>query len=309
MQIEDFKRWHWVLISLVLGGLMAFSWNLSSPDEKSDGKGTSALEFVGNIGRQKTGNGYSWIRQVVIYPPEDKPDPVSGKTGKANYVVCSMLTPIPPPSDLDSESVDQLRDRAKAAGVANAEKMEKPQLLGSIRANPKYKYSIVHFTADIPFKVGNIQAKSDTYSIREYLADTKRAFPDVQYKYAWWSEHPAQYLLWMGGCVLLIGGVWPSFIGLMTGAGLGRPKREKKEEYDLDRFGKSANKPAKSAAPMKPGISDADAQQMRDLQEKLEQNVAGMAMTNAPGAFQGAPTTSTATVKQLTGSPDPSSRG
>jgi hypothetical protein len=304
MQLEDFKRWHWVLIAIVIGALMGFSWNLTPPDEKAEGRGISALDFVGNIARQKTGNGYSWIRQTLVYPAEDRTNPVTGKHEKANYVVCSMLTPIPLPADLDSESMDQLRGRAKDAGIENYEKMEKPQLLGSIRAKPKYKYAITHFSADIPFKVGNIQPKSDTYTIRDYLAETRTAFPDIDFKYAWWAAPRATYLLWTGGAVLLIGGVWPSLVGLIIGAGLGGPKREKKGEgYDLSRFGKSSA-PSKSAAPMKPGVSEADAQQLRDLQEKLEQNVSGMAMTGGPAAYEGAPATAT-TVKQLSGSPDP----
>src|SRR4051794_7687074 len=126
MQIEDFKRWHWMGIALVIGALMAVMWNMTSPDEKGDGRGTSSFEFVGNVARQKTSEGYTWVRQTVVYPPSEKLDPTTGQVGKANYVVCAMLTPLP---------------------------------------NGKYKYLVKHFTADIPFKVGNTPPKSDTYSV------------------------------------------------------------------------------------------------------------------------------------------------
>src|SRR5437667_5969116 len=101
--------------------------------------------------------------------------------------------------------------------------------------NGKYHYSVKHFTADVPFKVANIQPKSDTYSILDYLAETKQAFPDVvEYRYAWWAAPRAQYVLWMGGALLLIGGVWPSLVNLMIGAGMGSPKRDKQTDaYEL----------------------------------------------------------------------------
>jgi hypothetical protein len=269
MQIEDFKRWHWVLIALVIGSLMAFSWNMTSPDEKADGRGTSAFEYLGNIIRQKTGNGDVWVRQTLIYPPQDKIDGTTGKIGKANYVVCSMLTPMP---------------------------------------DGKYKYLVKHFTADIPFKVGNIPPKSDTYSIRDYLDENKKTFPEtVEYRYAWWATHNAQYVLWMGGSVLLIGGVWPSLVGLMTGAGLGRPKREKSEEYDISRFGKSVTS-AKNPDPVKVGMSSADSDQLRNVQEQLERNVSGMQMTNGEPASAGGSATSgltSAQVKTLSGTSEP----
>jgi hypothetical protein len=266
MQIEDLKRWHWVAIALVIGALMGMMWNMTSPDEKGDGRGTSAFEFVGNIARQKTSNGYTWIRQTVVYPPEEHADPVTEKTVKTNYVICSMLTALP---------------------------------------NGKYKYEVKHFSADIPFKVGNIQPKSETYSIRDYLAETKAAFPElVDYKYAWWAAPKAQYMLWMTGAVLLIGGVWPSLVNLMIGAGMGRPKSEKKDEYDLSRFGNSL-KPTKKVEAAKPTISAADSQRLQDLQEQLAQNVSGMELTAGEVGSTAGPASSAQVVKPLTGSGEP----
>ena len=265
MQIEDFKRWHWILIALVIGGLMGFCWNLTPPDEKADGRGTSALEFVGNLTRQKTSQGYTWVRQTLVYPPEERVDPTTGKTGFANYVVCSMLTPLP---------------------------------------DGKYKYMVKHFTADVPFKVGNIQPKSDQYSIRDYLKETKEAFPEVvDYRYAWWSAPRMQYILWMGAALLLIGGLWPTLVNLMIGAGLGGHKHEKKDEYDLDRFGKS-KEPAKSATPVKAGMSNADMQKLRDLQDHLADNVSGMELTGGV-ATSVATSSAPGTVKALGGSSEP----
>src|SRR5437660_10232593 len=111
MEIEDFKRWHWVLIALVIGGLLAYARTWIAPDEQGNGRGIAALEFVQNVARPKTGNGYAWVTQLTVYPPEAVPDPNTGQIRQVNFVVCSLLTPEP---------------------------------------NGKYKYKPVHFAAEIP---------------------------------------------------------------------------------------------------------------------------------------------------------------
>lgn len=264
MQIEDFKRWHWVLISLAIGALLAYARTMIAPDEASAGRGIAAIEFAQNVARPKTGNGYDWVKQLTIYPTQTITDPGSGQLRQVNFAVCNMLTPLP---------------------------------------NGKYQYKPVHFTAEIPFKVGNIQPKNDTYSIRDYLAEVKQAFPDVQYRYAWWTQPRAQFGIWIGGAVLLIGGVWPSLVSLMIGAGLGRPHKEKTDEYDLERFSKS--KPTKAPEPVaKPVMSAAEAQKLRDMQDQMEKDLAaaGMQMTGAPGEVASAAGSPSSTpVKALTG--------
>lgn len=64
---------------------------------------------------------------------------------------------------------------------------------------------------------------------------------------------------------MLIGGVWPSIVSLMVGAGLGFNKEDKGPDYDLDRFkGEEAKKPGA------PQPTAADMQHLRDLESELE---------------------------------------
>jgi hypothetical protein len=263
MQIEDFKRWHWVLISLAIGALLAYARTMLSPDEVGTGRGISPNEFAQNVARPKTGNGYDWVKQITIYPTQTIVDPSSEQTRQVNFVVCNLLTPLP---------------------------------------NGKYQYKPVHFTAEIPFKVGNTKPMSDTYSVRDYLAEVKDRFPDVQYRYAWWTQPRAQFGIWMGGAVLLIGGLWPSLVSLLIGAGLGRPHKEKTDEYDLERFSKS--KPSKAPEPVaKAGMSAAEAQKLRDMQDQMEKDLAaaGMQMTSGGEPASAGGPASSAPVKALTG--------
>ena len=78
--------------------------------------------------------------------------------------------------------------------------------------------------------------------------------------------------IWGGGAVLLIGGVWPTLLSVMIGAGLGRPKSEKKDDYDLDRFSRSA--PEEAAKPSARTVSADDQEKLRKLRETLERNLA-----------------------------------
>ena len=263
MQIEDFKRWHWVLISLAIGALLAYGRTMLSPDESGTGRGIAAIEFVQNVARPKTGNGYEWIKQLTIYPTQTIPDASTGQMRQVNFVVCNLLTPLP---------------------------------------NGKYQYKPVHFTAEIPFKVANIKPTSDTYSIRDYLTEVKERFPDLTYRYAWWTQPRAQFGIWMGGAVLLIGGVWPSLVSLMIGAGLGRPHKEKTDDYDLERFSKS--KPTKAPEPVaKPGLSAAEAQKLRDMQDQMEKDLAaaGMQMTSGGEPASAGASLTSSQVKVLAG--------
>jgi hypothetical protein len=97
----------------------------------------------------------------------------------------------------------------------------------------------VAFMADAPYKAGLWRGEEDQYAdVRDYLATLKKNNPDltIRYRFAWWRQTWAIYLLWTGTSLLLIGGVWPSVISLMVGAGLGFNKEDSGPAYDLDRF-------------------------------------------------------------------------
>jgi len=147
-----------------------------------------------------------------------------------------------------------------------AEQMRNTKTPGVMDLHP------VAYMADAPYKAGQWRGEGDEYkNVREYLATLKRDNPDmgVSYRYAWWRETWAIYVLWTGACLLLIGGVWPSVISLMVGAGLGFNAEEKGPEYDLDRFKGEPDK-AKAA---KPQPTAADVEHLHQLEEELEKKL------------------------------------
>jgi hypothetical protein len=232
MRIEDFKRWHWIVIGLVVGVVMAYMrTSLVTPDETASyRRGVSAFEFLTNLRRPVTGNGFPWVSDIVVYPP------VMNK----NYVTAKML---------------------------------------EIQPDGRGIYRLVKFNGEIPFKVARFSdPKSKTYSVRDFLNDEKAKQPNLKYTFAWWELPTAAYALWIGGGLILIGGVWPTLVNVMIGAGLGR-KKSADQEYDLDRFGKT---PEPAAAPSgRPVVTAEAAGKLQEYQETMEKNLAnaGIAMT------------------------------
>ncbi len=142
----------------------------------------------------------------------------------------------------------------------------------------------VAFMADVPYKSDRSGESYPTVS--KYLDNVRSNNTALSAKYAWYRETWAVYALWTGAAVLLIGGIWPSVVSLMTGGGLGLQRAEKDPEYDLDRFGKGEKKE-------QPASSQSDARQqdmdeLRRLDEELEKRLASgaTASTNSNSATE-----------------------
>src|SRR4051812_32173658 len=75
MAIEDFKRWHWIAISVVIGAILTYLHIYSidgdrlTPDETSRlSIGRSPYEVVRDL-RSKLSTGVPLIYSMTIYPP------------------------------------------------------------------------------------------------------------------------------------------------------------------------------------------------------------------------------------------------
>src|SRR4051812_30289908 len=132
MGIEDFKRWHWMLIGLVIGLLMAYMrTSMITPDEQTTyRRGISAAEFVTNLSRPKTGNGYQWLTDIVVYPPFENKNYVTAKmleiqsSGRGMYKLVQMNTEIPfrlPRSVEPKSNTYSIRDYLTEAKQKNAD--------------------------------------------------------------------------------------------------------------------------------------------------------------------------------------------
>ncbi len=125
-----------------------------------------------------------------------------------------------------------------------------------------------------PFKVERpnnteFARNQEVENVRVYLDAVAAANDGFSYTYLWWRERPWIYTFWTGGAVLLVGGVWPTVLSVLVGAGFGRPPREK-EEYDLSRFGKG-----KSEASAQPAAPAVDAEELEAVTRAYEAGLAG----------------------------------
>jgi hypothetical protein len=247
MHIEDFKRWHWAVIAIVIG--LALSWVWSNVEWGDQLPTMGQPDFERGVVAKYPQPGH--IANIVVLPSAEK---------NVQAVVC-----------------EQLR-RTKDPRVMEF----RPAL----------------FRSPVPFKT---ERDGQSYpTIAAYLNDVKtRNNPDLRFKYAWYRETWAVYLLWTVASVLLIGVVWPSAISLMTGGGLGFTREKSTDpEYDLSRFGKGerSSKPSAGVA-----TSEHDLDEVRRLDEELERQLAAGA-TASTGATA---TTSTADqpTRKLDGGP------
>ncbi|MDQ3441380.1 MAG: hypothetical protein M3478_13645 [Planctomycetota bacterium] len=116
-----------------------------------------------------------------------------------------------------------------------------------------------------------------------YLAKTAAKHEHVRYRFAWERQPSVVYAVWTGGAILLIGGVWPTLVSLLVGAGYGRSEVED-DDYDLDRFGKSNE--AATAPALDVGLSAAH---LAEVEAELQRNLEGFGGAGASDAAASSP--------------------
>jgi len=240
MPIEDLKRWHWALIGCVVGLVLGFGQVYGGNEPATDLPSMGQQEFEEGL-RATPRDGLPVLDNVTVYP---------GSAGEPDLV-----------------TMDLRADWGLYARIRDAQS-------GTARANTRQvKYVQHRFYARKPFKPlipvpGAAAVPGATYTVRDYLKDLSKteAGAAAKYRYAWWREPAKRVALWTAGSTLLIGGVWPTVLNLLTGAGFGR-RAPRDPNYDLDRF-KSESDAGKSDAPT------ADAGAVDDHVRKLEEELA-----------------------------------
>jgi hypothetical protein len=151
--------------------------------------------------------------------------------------------------------------------------------------NGLYKpFQIVTRTPYVPGGAGRAPAASGSNeTILTYLDRVAAQHPHVRYRYAWERKPMWVYTFWTVGSLLLIGGVWPSLVSLLTGGGLGLTRDKDDNGYDLSRFSSTPE-----AGTAKPAATTAGASQLASVEAELEQKLAGFAITGAADDAGGA---------------------
>ena len=250
MQLQDLKRWQWMIFAVIVGLALSYVWSNWDCGEQ--------------------------------FPTITQPDFERGIVGhypQLGYVTDVTVLP---------------RTRADVQGVVCAmlSRTNDPKLM-------KYQPVVLH----APFPYTTLQGKSFG-TVRDYLASVEQQNASVHFHYAWYRERWAVYTLWMAASVLLVGGIFPSVISLMTGGGLNlsmqfehKPKA-KNDDYDLDRFGKGSWRGDRRDGAR--GASDADMDELRRLDAEMEKRLGSGAHASGGAA---ASSEGDAGVRKLDGGP------
>jgi hypothetical protein len=216
MAAKNLKQWHWIIAGAVVGALLVYLQLQLRTVQRFEGMTTVDPKTFGNsIGEKTVSEGILILRNVTVYPPypsKSESDP----TTKARQIVTGEIA---------SESHHD--------GHAT--------------------YVPFVMFAPVPFNYNSkIGIPGADYSVRDLLDHRlqigQRMTP---YRYAWWASTPMTIALWGGGSIVLIGGVWPLLIALMSGQFAAKKSHQK--EYDLDRFASDPQTNAtiaESSAPM-----------------------------------------------------------
>lgn len=100
---------------------------------------------------------------------------------------------------------------------------------------------------DRPFRVERLQFLDTHYTLLDYLRSAAARDPAISYQYGWWAGRNAVLTIGALSGLIIIGGIWPTVLNVMLGAGFGR-KKNTDPDYDLSRFkGEQKKTPAVSA--------------------------------------------------------------
>jgi hypothetical protein len=292
MDLQDLKRWHWMLIGLLAGGLWAWSQLSFGPQVEGktfDGFEHDLLATKESPSIRGWDEGNVCIIDICVHPP------VTDETPDAKTVPATRRTVTP---KIQWVTGVVYHDRAirdpnnwwlvkghaisSTPFVFKAPAPYQPMDPWDDFVATKLPFSSKPFYR-LPSTVkGYVKPATKSYpSITDYFDELNRKFGPgtVKYRYNWWESRWAVMTIYPLGGLLLIGGVWPTVLGLMVGAGFG--SKRKQEEYGLSRY-KGTSAPA---APKGPLVTDKDREQLAAMSAELEKNLQATATSAAPQAI------------------------
>ena len=162
------------------------------------------------------------------------------------------------------------------------------------------------FVAEIPFVPPGQRAAgvSPNFTIADQLKELQKRTPQLAVSSAWWTTKPATFAMWTLGSVVVIGGLWPTLLNVIVGAGYGHPRRADRkldaDEAYLARFkGDGAGEAANAS---KPAVSAEEHERLRAMTEQLESKLGGFGNVPAPQA-QTSEANAGSPVRRLDGGP------
>lgn len=257
MGVENLNRFHWILIGAFVGVVLAWSW--ASTSHNVEGYATSDLiSFERDLVQKDAQSGKPLITNIVIHPPEYSP----ADSGNVNLVTYKRLA----------------RDKQGRYGWIDK------RVVAKIPYVPAYR--------------GRVQVQNAAdLTVEKYLGDLAKSNDFIKFNNGWWLIPKNAMMLGGAAGVVLIGGIWPTLLGLLTGAGLGpapKPKSAKKEK-PLWQYKSTA-----TATVAKPAVSARDQAELEAVTSAYERTL-GEAATEGGSAEAPATATAETEVRKLEG--------
>jgi hypothetical protein len=134
--------------------------------------------------------------------------------------------------------------------------------------------------AKIPYKpaLPGAVPPSDNPTIQGYLQQVASQNNTVRFKYGWWLEPTKAMMLGCIGGMVVIGGIWPTLLNVMLGAGFGRKTDPEEEALKRARPGfdwASLLRRSKSSQPAGAhgGVSSGDQRHVQEVADAYARNL------------------------------------
>ena len=145
------------------------------------------------------------------------------------------------------------------------------------------RYQERRFAAAKPYQpLGSSAPPRGDYSATDFLGGLAANNPAIRFRFAWWDAPAAALSLSALLGAAVVGGVWPTLLRLMVGAGLSRNAKE--AEYDLDRF-HHGPEPARQNA-----VTEEDRRRLEELEAEMLRAMQGEALVQESATAASGPT-------------------
>jgi hypothetical protein len=206
MDLERIPRWQWALLGLGIGVALAGTRSFYAPEYFGKSLDENFNVYAPGTARQPVAvllapgawfmpRNWYYLSDLVVHVPTKQ-----GNESFPIYWVTGVLHQVKPATD--------------------------PKTGGYVKDGDGWKYEDLT-TQDFfhrgktPYRVGK-----ETYpNILAYLDSLAGKDGPKRYRYAWWEMPKVVWTLYPLAAVIAIGGIWPTIVALLVGAGLGRKRQ------------------------------------------------------------------------------------
>lgn len=259
MRIEHLRRWHWVLISLLLGTAVAVPWVSLDTWDTAHLNGINQQENFERLLKMKTAEGQPLAQKIVVYPYYPDGSHVITLEAPANW-----------------ERI--MRFSQDAGGRSMFARMFGGGMAAPRPADPRAYY----FKAPVPYvpvtmQFTNPPAEPTVLTLLEQIANENPDLP-LTWKFAWWQTRKWIFAMCLGASLVIVGGIWPTLVNVLAFGSLRRPPEEKSKSAGLWRYKPKKTETAKVAT----GPTEQDMDELRRLEAELEAKLAGNTISTGP---------------------------